>query len=581
MTDAYEDVLLPPNVAKGQEGRQEDGNVVAASACEPAIDTVGEPKALETQLSAAEQRRQEFGSWLRHRTGGGRMTVRDSHSANPGGASPPNAGARAVVVCTSVTEPTAAGADIPSASTIDQSEAAATEDAVAAASAKLEGLRRSISSRRLQRGWRAFVQSKRTTKALAEAFVAQGVTNVRQAASPPPSPPSAAAAGASKGIAVPQPRSRLGSNCNGNSGGGAVPILIGLGSPRRPSSLSPGGRSGGGGHCAYEEEEEAGGDGFDRFAAALRSPATLKAAQALMRRLEQRLALRESRPTSQDQPPSGSYGSPPSPSQPSPQPTVATASDVSRLLRRLHPRAAKDAPLERYPPRVLLCAFMIVRHPEVVFSGAGEREAALATAASDLVVRLEALLYKIITTTATSTTAADTPSDAVQQPQPQQQHQQRQHAASAGAAATGTGSASSSSVLQPPPSPPPSLLLLSCGSPVARGMEELMRRRRAEATAAAAASTAASEVGMMSALYGPHDGPNGSGAPPPSPSSTQYMTIGSLLVSFDAAWCRYLDQFVAWKGADAAALESELVRCAVALESSMMRKCRGEPGSER
>lgn len=30
---------------------------------------------------------------------------------------------------------------------------------------------------------------------------------------------------------------------------------------------------------------------------------------------------------------------------------------------------------------------------------------------------------------------------------------------------------------------------------------------------------------------------------------------GSLLEGYDAAWLAYLDQFTAWKGADAAALE--------------------------
>ncbi len=33
------------------------------------------------------------------------------------------------------------------------------------------------------------------------------------------------------------------------------------------------------------------------------------------------------------------------------------------------------------------------------------------------------------------------------------------------------------------------------------------------------------------------------------------LSSGSLLVQFDDAWLRYLDQFVAWKGADAASLE--------------------------
>lgn len=40
----------------------------------------------------------------------------------------------------------------------------------------------------------------------------------------------------------------------------------------------------------------------------------------------------------------------------------------------------------------------------------------------------------------------------------------------------------------------------------------------------------------------------------PKPSTT------SLLRSFDTAWLQYLEQFVAWKSADAASLEVGLLR---------------------
>jgi len=40
-------------------------------------------------------------------------------------------------------------------------------------------------------------------------------------------------------------------------------------------------------------------------------------------------------------------------------------------------------------------------------------------------------------------------------------------------------------------------------------------------------------------------------------------TVGEHLVRFDELWLKYLDQFAAWKLADAASLEAELVRARV------------------
>lgn len=52
-------------------------------------------------------------------------------------------------------------------------------------------------------------------------------------------------------------------------------------------------------------------------------------------------------------------------------------------------------------------------------------------------------------------------------------------------------------------------------------------------------------------------------------------------MEFDSLWVSYLEQFVAWKSHDAAGLESELIRMAVELETSMLRKCNGDPQSPR
>ncbi|XP_030539410.1 uncharacterized protein LOC115747397 [Rhodamnia argentea] len=57
--------------------------------------------------------------------------------------------------------------------------------------------------------------------------------------------------------------------------------------------------------------------------------------------------------------------------------------------------AKGPAKISRYPVRVVLCAYMILGHPDAVFSGQGEREIALAMSAREFVRELE-LLMKII-----------------------------------------------------------------------------------------------------------------------------------------------------------------------------------------
>ena len=52
--------------------------------------------------------------------------------------------------------------------------------------------------------------------------------------------------------------------------------------------------------------------------------------------------------------------------------------------------------------------------------------------------------------------------------------------------------------------------------------------------------------------------------PPPSPHASlpqappDTTSIAEQLLLFDESWLRYLDQFAAWKGEDAASLEAEL-----------------------
>lgn len=55
------------------------------------------------------------------------------------------------------------------------------------------------------------------------------------------------------------------------------------------------------------------------------------------------------------------------------------------------------------------------------------------------------------------------------------------------------------------------------------------------------------------------------------PSSSS-LSLARLLVAFDDSWLEYLDQFVVWKGRDAAALEGQLTQMAMKLERSMRAK---------
>lgn len=53
--------------------------------------------------------------------------------------------------------------------------------------------------------------------------------------------------------------------------------------------------------------------------------------------------------------------------------------------------------------------------------------------------------------------------------------------------------------------------------------------------------------------------------------------FASQLAEFDAAWCAYLYEFVAWKVQDAQLLEEDLIRVACQLELSMLQKCNFTP----
>lgn len=92
-------------------------------------------------------------------------------------------------------------------------------------------------------------------------------------------------------------------------------------------------------------------DEFERFAAALQAPRTLRAAQALLRRLQTRVLLQGAgwKVQAGSRDPANALEGP--------------GSDVAGLLARLFPRTPAAA-TERYPARVFLSAYMLLAHPE-------------------------------------------------------------------------------------------------------------------------------------------------------------------------------------------------------------------------
>ena len=73
----------------------------------------------------------------------------------------------------------------------------------------------------------------------------------------------------------------------------------------------------------------------------------------------------------------------------------ASPVDVPALLRHLR-ISPKNPATERYPTRVFMCAYMVLRHPEVVFSQMGDRERSLASAAGHMIAGFEAVLHRVL-----------------------------------------------------------------------------------------------------------------------------------------------------------------------------------------
>lgn len=78
-----------------------------------------------------------------------------------------------------------------------------------------------------------------------------------------------------------------------------------------------------------------------------------------------------------------------------PTPRTPRRSREAKKVSSSREAGRTPAKLSRYPVRVVLCAYMILGHPDAVFSGQGEREIALAKSAEEFIRQLE-LLIKVI-----------------------------------------------------------------------------------------------------------------------------------------------------------------------------------------
>lgn len=138
---------------------------------------------------------------------------------------------------------------------------------------------------------------------------------------------------------------------------------------------------------------------FERLAVLIESPSTLQSVKALLDRLESRFkAFNAAAAASSSQFSSNNIDhllkrvvSP----KRRPTPRTPMRNRQTRKVASSKEAGKSPAKLSRYPVRVVLCAYMILGHPDAVFSGQGESEIALAKSAKEFVIEFE-LLIKII-----------------------------------------------------------------------------------------------------------------------------------------------------------------------------------------
>ncbi|CAI9287157.1 unnamed protein product [Lactuca saligna] len=141
---------------------------------------------------------------------------------------------------------------------------------------------------------------------------------------------------------------------------------------------------------------------FEQFALLIETPSTLQTTKSLLERLEIRYKAMKGTSSSIN-----SHGQDDidhllkrvaSPSRRNTTPRSAAAARSRHAKKPVAARAAPKSPvkLSRYQVRIVLCAYMILGHPDAVFSGQGERETALANSAKKFIQEFELLINIIL-----------------------------------------------------------------------------------------------------------------------------------------------------------------------------------------
>ena len=136
---------------------------------------------------------------------------------------------------------------------------------------------------------------------------------------------------------------------------------------------------------------------FEQLARRMESAATLQAVKALLDRLECRFLLSQSSSSPSPENIDHLLKRLASPSKRTPpgRTTRTTRGATKKGPGREH-EGSEANKSSRYPVRVVLCAYMILGHPNAVFSGQSEREAALRESAANFIQEFEMLIRMVL-----------------------------------------------------------------------------------------------------------------------------------------------------------------------------------------
>ncbi|XP_010543706.1 PREDICTED: uncharacterized protein LOC104816530 [Tarenaya hassleriana] len=136
---------------------------------------------------------------------------------------------------------------------------------------------------------------------------------------------------------------------------------------------------------------------FELLALQLNSIEVIRTMRALLERLEMRFTLSQGSSMENINNLLKHFASPTSRGN---SPNAVSKSQQTSVKPR-NKGSQKPKKIVRYPARVLLCAYMIRRHPDAVFRGRGENEIVLAESAADLIREFELLMKTILDRPAT------------------------------------------------------------------------------------------------------------------------------------------------------------------------------------